>query len=288
MYFRKCCIVSIEETILKKLKKMLSVSDRIRMEQMRKILKMNEDTFNDNIIEWAVEFGFRIDGDYININFNTIDDFIGRLDNQFKIWEHQETTGNGKVEELVRLESVDDSISQIEDQEIIESTKVNESNDVKIRGVHESVLQKIVTFKGWKHSVNSTLDDMIETYKTIVDRFMDIKYSALRGALNPVDLFNKVKNKVSDLPRKTQANFLDFVYSLPKGEVKEDWKQFVSTTLDNYIQKYETILHTFQNFKQFLLKKASSKEDFINIAKNDISDLPEAAKKVFQSFLDTI
>ncbi len=88
----------LDKDILAKLKKILKVSVRIRMDQMRDILKMDQATFNDKIIDWADEFGFIIDGDYINVKKDNVDDFINMLDNEFKAWEEKESLGLEKIE----------------------------------------------------------------------------------------------------------------------------------------------------------------------------------------------
>ena len=66
-----------------KLKRVLNVSNSIKMDQLRNILDLESKTFDTQILEWAEEFEFVIDGDYIIINKNTIDSFIDQLDKQF-------------------------------------------------------------------------------------------------------------------------------------------------------------------------------------------------------------
>ena len=89
--------MSTEKAILEKLKKILKVSVKIKMDQMRDILKMDQTTFNDKIIDWADQFGFIIDGDFINVKKESVDDFIDMLDSQFKSWESKERIGEGKI-----------------------------------------------------------------------------------------------------------------------------------------------------------------------------------------------
>ncbi len=69
----------MQETI-QKIKKMLKVSTRIRLDMMKETLRMDVDTFNDNIFDWAEKFGFTIDGDYVVINKDSVSDFIDSLD----------------------------------------------------------------------------------------------------------------------------------------------------------------------------------------------------------------
>ncbi len=82
---------------IEKLKKIVSVSEEIKLEMMRKTLKMDEDEFLDNIYDWASEFNFKIKGDLLIINQDTVEDFINALDNQFSEWERSEKTGSGKI-----------------------------------------------------------------------------------------------------------------------------------------------------------------------------------------------
>jgi len=101
--------MSADKTTFEKLKRILKVSNSIKMEQMRKILRLDEEIFNEKIIDWAEEFDFIIERDYINFNKNTVDSFINLLDEQFDAWEKMETTKNGKIEKFesdieIRLE----------------------------------------------------------------------------------------------------------------------------------------------------------------------------------------
>ncbi len=61
-----------------------------KLEMMRKSLKMDEEQFLDKIYDWAEEFNFRIKGDTLIINRETINDFIDALDGHFKMWEKME------------------------------------------------------------------------------------------------------------------------------------------------------------------------------------------------------
>ncbi len=85
------------ENVVGQLQKIIKVSTRIRQDQMRKILKMDEDTFNEQIINWADKFGFKIDGDYIAFGGGDTDAFIQSLDQQFAEWTGAETSKAGKA-----------------------------------------------------------------------------------------------------------------------------------------------------------------------------------------------
>ena len=65
---------------VQKLQKILQVSDRIEIEQMRKSLGMDEFSFYDKIYDWAAEYNFIIDGDYLIVKKDTISDFLDMLD----------------------------------------------------------------------------------------------------------------------------------------------------------------------------------------------------------------
>ncbi len=80
------------EEQLTKIKRMLKVSTRINLDRMQDSLNMNKKLFNDKIFEWAEEFGFIIEGDYLNINKETVSAFIEALDKQFKEWGRKETS----------------------------------------------------------------------------------------------------------------------------------------------------------------------------------------------------
>ena len=80
-----------------KLRKMVKVSTRMTQEQMRGILKMSAEDFNDRILDWAEEFGFKIDGDSVNFAGADMDAFIQSLDDEFATWGKSEQTGSGKI-----------------------------------------------------------------------------------------------------------------------------------------------------------------------------------------------
>jgi len=77
------------ERAIEKIKEMIEVSTRLKLEFMRKALKIDEDSFTNNIFKWAKEFGFTIDGEYLVVNKETVSDFIEMLDDQFASWEKQ-------------------------------------------------------------------------------------------------------------------------------------------------------------------------------------------------------
>ena len=77
----------IEKDTISKLKELIEKSPRVNLKQIKVALKMDTHTFNNKIIDWADEFGFIIDGDYLIVNKDTVSDFIDALDKQFAKWE---------------------------------------------------------------------------------------------------------------------------------------------------------------------------------------------------------
>lgn len=80
----------LEKDLIEKIKKIIKVSTRFRLDMMRDILGIDEIIFNDKILNWARDFNFKIDGDYLIINKDTALDFINELEKQFKMWEKPE------------------------------------------------------------------------------------------------------------------------------------------------------------------------------------------------------
>jgi len=68
---------------LEKIKKLMKVSTRFKLDMLREILNMDSHTFNYKIIDWAEEFGFTIDGDYLIIKKDMVSDFLDALEKQF-------------------------------------------------------------------------------------------------------------------------------------------------------------------------------------------------------------
>ena len=64
---------------------------------MQDALDMDQKQFDFVIFDWAAEFGFTIDGEYLNINKESVSDFIDALDKQFTLWESSEKDKNGKI-----------------------------------------------------------------------------------------------------------------------------------------------------------------------------------------------
>ena len=83
--------------LLEKIREMLEVSNRIKLDMMRDVLKMDKSTFNSKIFGWARQFEFIIDGDYLNVNKEMVSDFIDELDRKFDVWRKDGEEGTDKV-----------------------------------------------------------------------------------------------------------------------------------------------------------------------------------------------
>ncbi|HDZ18536.1 hypothetical protein LCGC14_0856230 [marine sediment metagenome] len=88
--------MELEKESLEKLKKMVKVSTKINLDRMQNALKLESEIFDNIIFDWADEFGFTIDGDYLVLNMDTVSDFINSLDKKFEEWENFEKKGIGK------------------------------------------------------------------------------------------------------------------------------------------------------------------------------------------------
>ena len=73
-----------------KLEKLMRRSTSIKIDMVRDILNLDTRTFNEKILEWADEFDFTINGDYLQFNKETVEDFIDILDKQFEEWHKEE------------------------------------------------------------------------------------------------------------------------------------------------------------------------------------------------------
>lgn len=70
----------IDEKKLDDLKRIFRVSKSVKMEHIRQVLQLDENTFNKLIFKWAEEFGFEIDREYINIEEGDVDRFIAHVE----------------------------------------------------------------------------------------------------------------------------------------------------------------------------------------------------------------
>jgi len=82
---------------IKKIEKILIEADSIQLDTLRNSLKMDVHNFNNKILDWSIEFGFEIDGDYLITNKNTVSAFIDELDKYFTSWDKIESKKNNKI-----------------------------------------------------------------------------------------------------------------------------------------------------------------------------------------------
>jgi hypothetical protein len=78
--------VQLEQGAVEKIRKMLTVSTRIKMDMMQRALSLDADTFSNKIFDWAADFGFKIDGDFVIIEGGDVTGFISKLDAEFADW----------------------------------------------------------------------------------------------------------------------------------------------------------------------------------------------------------
>jgi hypothetical protein len=68
-----------EQEKIERIKSMMEVSNRLRLDMIRVALGMDEKLFTQKVFQWAKEFNFLIDGDYLIINRDTAKEFIEDL-----------------------------------------------------------------------------------------------------------------------------------------------------------------------------------------------------------------
>ncbi|MHA1734280.1 MAG: hypothetical protein ACTSU5_20265 [Promethearchaeota archaeon] len=81
----------VGERALEKLKKLVRVSDSLRVEQMARILGLDEAVLLDKIVDWAYEFGFRIDQDVVrfSVDGSSVEMFVEELEREFRAWDEE-------------------------------------------------------------------------------------------------------------------------------------------------------------------------------------------------------
>ncbi len=86
--------VQLEQGAVEKIRKMLAVSTRLKLDLMQRALGLDADTFSNKIFDWAAEFKFKIDGDYVVIEGGDVTGFISKLDAEFADWSNKK---GGKI-----------------------------------------------------------------------------------------------------------------------------------------------------------------------------------------------
>ncbi len=85
-----------DKELLEKVKELLDVSKRINLNRMQDALGLEKTIFNKKVFEWAKDFGFTIDGDYLIVNDNSLTELTNILELKFKEWEEKESSKNDK------------------------------------------------------------------------------------------------------------------------------------------------------------------------------------------------
>jgi hypothetical protein len=88
----------METTRMDKLKKLVKVSEKLKISQMAQILAMDETTLYDRIVDWADKYGFTLDEDVVKFGGGRKDEFIAALDGAFQGWDKKTQTKDGKLE----------------------------------------------------------------------------------------------------------------------------------------------------------------------------------------------
>lgn len=72
-------LIELEKERIKKVKSMMHVSNRISLEMMRQALDMDQKLFSNKIFDWAKKFTFIIDGDFLIVNKDNLNEFLFAL-----------------------------------------------------------------------------------------------------------------------------------------------------------------------------------------------------------------
>ena len=76
----KLNLEKLEKERIEKLKTILEVSTRVKLDMMRSVLELDEKTFNDQVFEWAKKYNFIIDGDYLIVDPEKVSTFLDHID----------------------------------------------------------------------------------------------------------------------------------------------------------------------------------------------------------------
>lgn len=163
--------MSVEKETIEKLKKILKVSNRIKLEHMKDVLEMDQKTFNKQIIDWADEFGFTIDGDYVIVNKESVNDFITKLDQQYKSWETREASGIGKIKESI-IKKPTNKKTGLNINEKIQSLftdlKENLKISPKIISLLSNMVNKMVIIEG-QDEIDKIIQGMLNKVKSSIN-----------------------------------------------------------------------------------------------------------------------
>ncbi len=88
---------AMDPALLEKLKKMVQVSEKLKISQIAQILKLKEADVYDHIVDWAAEFGFTLDEDVVKFGVGRKDEFIASLEKEFADWGKKAENKDGKM-----------------------------------------------------------------------------------------------------------------------------------------------------------------------------------------------
>ena len=76
---KKSSVISNQRRNIERLKSLLKVSKRIRIEMIQSLLNLEKEKLFDLLIDWGKKYQFEIDGDFLNINKETLPDLVKSL-----------------------------------------------------------------------------------------------------------------------------------------------------------------------------------------------------------------
>ncbi|MFX0075629.1 MAG: hypothetical protein ACFE96_09315, partial [Candidatus Hermodarchaeota archaeon] len=74
-----------EKEKIDRIKSMIQVSSKLRLDMMRTALEMDEKLFTEKVFQWAGQFNFIIEGDYLLVNQDTATAFLNDLSTESSI-----------------------------------------------------------------------------------------------------------------------------------------------------------------------------------------------------------
>jgi hypothetical protein len=89
-------------TSFNKLLEIFKISNKVKLDDVQKILEMNREDLLNSLMEWEKDLkGFKIEGDYLIMKSpDNLKGLMGVIDEQFKSWEIKEQSKEGKIEDF--------------------------------------------------------------------------------------------------------------------------------------------------------------------------------------------
>jgi hypothetical protein len=73
-----------------KLKRIMKVSNKIRLDILRDLLEMDQNTFDNKLLNLLKQFGTKVEGNYIIVNKETLPEFYAFIDGKREGWDTME------------------------------------------------------------------------------------------------------------------------------------------------------------------------------------------------------